>query len=185
MALSERGAVLTVRQQFALVAIFGLGVVGFALAGAVATGAADTTTDTTTTGPTTTASSTGPTLPRPSFTPGALNRAVRQSTIRKTICKRGWTKKIRPPVSYTNALKLEQMALYGETGSPSDYEEDHLIPLELGGAPRNPRNLWPEPRAQSKVCDPFETELKRAVCYRVLSLTKARLTIRAFKFSQG
>ncbi len=29
------------------------------------------------------------------------------------------------------------MAQYELTGSPSDYEEDHLILLELGGAPRN------------------------------------------------
>ena len=25
------------------------------------------------------------------------------------------------------------------------YEEDHLIPLEDGGDPQDPRNLWPEP----------------------------------------
>jgi hypothetical protein len=25
------------------------------------------------------------------------------------------------------------------------YEEDHLIPLEIGGDPTDPRNLWPEP----------------------------------------
>ena len=25
------------------------------------------------------------------------------------------------------------------------YEEDHLIPLETGGNPVNPKNLWPEP----------------------------------------
>jgi len=26
-----------------------------------------------------------------------------------------------------------------------DYEEDHLVPLEVGGNPHDPRNLWPEP----------------------------------------
>jgi hypothetical protein len=44
-------------------------------------------------------------------------------------------------VSYTNKLMIKQMVQYGEGGSPADYEEDHVIPLELGGAP-NPRNLW-------------------------------------------
>ena len=97
-------------------------------------------------------------LPDKKRTPGALNPRVRQSTIKKTICKSGWTKKIRPPVSYTNALKIKQMVLYEETGSPSEYEEDHFIPLELGGAPRNPKNLWPEPRSQSKLSDPLETQ---------------------------
>ena len=96
-------------------------------------------------------------LPDPKITPGALNPKVRQSTIKKTICKSGWTKTIRPPVSYTNALKIKQMVLYEETGSPSEYEEDHFIPLELGGAPRNPKNLWPEPHSQSKLSDPLET----------------------------
>jgi hypothetical protein len=42
------------------------------------------------------------------------------------------------------------MPLYGLTGTPSAYEEDHLIPLELGGALRNPKNLRPEPRAQAR-----------------------------------
>src|SRR6266566_1403060 len=28
---------------------------------------------------------------------------------------------------------------------PRHYEEDHLIPLAVGGSPRSPKNLWPEP----------------------------------------
>lgn len=124
-------------------------------------------------------------LPDPTITPGALNPKVRQSTIKKTICKSGWTKKIRPPVSYTNALKIQQMVLYEETGSPSLYEEDHFIPLELGGAPRNPKNLWPEPRSQSKLSDPLETSLKRKVCRGLMKLAKARAAIRLFKNTQG
>ena len=74
-------------------------------------------------------------LPIPSLTPGALNPKVKQATIKKTICKSGWTKTIRPPVSYTNTLKIEQMVLYGETGLTSEYEEDHFIPLASEKAP--------------------------------------------------
>ena len=110
---------------------------------------------------------------------------MRQSTIKKTICKSGWTKTIRPPVSYTNALKIQQMPLYLEGGSPSDYEEDHYIPLELGGAPRNPKNLWPEPHAQSKLSDPLENQLKRRVCNGLMSLKRARAAIRLFKNVHG
>lgn len=33
-----------------------------------------------------------------------------------------------------------------------------------GGAPRNPKNLWPEPRTQADKSDPLETKLKRQVC---------------------
>jgi hypothetical protein len=82
-------------------------------------------------------------------------------------------------------LKIKQMVLYEETGSPTDYEEDHFIPLELGGAPRNPKNLWPEPHAQSKLSDPLETQLKRKVCRGLMKLAKARATIRLFKNTQG
>ena len=124
-------------------------------------------------------------LPDASITPGALNPRVRQATLAKTICKRGWTRTIRPPVAYTNALKRRQMIMYGETGSLSEYEEDHFIPLELGGAPRSPKNLWPEPRSESRRSDPLETKLKRQVCKAMLSLKAARAAIRAFKKTQG
>jgi hypothetical protein len=136
---------------------------------------------------TSTTTTTVPTLVLPikSITPGVDNPTVRQGTIKKTICVKGWTKTIRPPVSYTNALKLMQMQQYGETGSPSDYEEDHFIPLELGGAPKNPMNLWPEPHAQSKINDPLETKLKREVCKGLIKLAKARAEIRAFKDANG
>ena len=124
-------------------------------------------------------------MPDPKITPGRLNPKVRQSTIKKTICKSGWTKTIRPSTSYTNALKIQQMVLYGETGSPSDYEEDHFIPLELGGAPKNPKNLWPEPHSQSKLSDPLETKFKKQVCKGILTLKRARAAIRLAKNTNG
>jgi hypothetical protein len=68
---------------------------------------------------------------------------------------------------------------------PSAYEEDHLIPLELGGAPRNPKNLWPEPRAQAAKSDPLETKLKRRVCRASIRLATARAAIRKYKNKNG
>jgi hypothetical protein len=143
-----------------------------------------------TTTTTTTSTTPGPGLPSvilpdPKITPGRLNPRVRQFTIMRTICKSGWTKKIRPPANYTRALKVKQMVLYGDTGSPSEYEEDHFIPLELGGAAKNPKNLWPEPRTQSKLSDPLENQLKSKVCKHVMTLKKARATIRLFKNTEG
>src|SRR6266566_332862 len=111
------------------------------------------------------------------LTPGAFNRTVSQRTIRSTICVHGWTKTIRPSVSYTNRLKLVQMRQYHETGSPSRYEEDHLIPLELGGHPTSPKNLWPEPHPRADVVDQIETSLKRQVCRGTLLLAQARRRI--------
>jgi hypothetical protein len=52
---------------------------------------------------------------------------------------------VRPAVSITRKEKIASMAAYGATGPSSSYEYDHLVSLELGGAPNDPRNLWPEP----------------------------------------
>jgi hypothetical protein len=94
-----------------------------------------------------TGSSRGPGLPDPALTPGARNPDVTPADLGSTICKSGWTKTVRPPVSYTNSLKKKQIAQYGYADTDlRHYEEDHLIPLEVGGAPRDARNLWPEPR---------------------------------------
>ena len=57
---------------------------------------------------------------------------------------------MRPPTSYTDELKLEGMRAYGRSGGAGDYQEDHLISLELGGHPTDPRNLWPEPRPHAE-----------------------------------
>jgi len=86
-------------------------------------------------------------LPDASTIPGAVNPAVTQKTIGETICIPGWTRIVRPAVGYTEELKRQQMAAFGyHDRRLSHYEEDHLIPLGLGGAPSDPRNLWPEPR---------------------------------------
>src|SRR5881227_2293039 len=80
-------------------------------------------------------------LPDPTCTPGVYNPDVTQSTINSTICVSGWTATVRPSTSYTNALKVKQIAEYGYSDtSTSDYEEDHLVPLELGGAPKDAEN---------------------------------------------
>lgn len=100
-------------------------------------------------------------------TPGALNPAVTQATIHATICVKGWTATIRPPASYTTELKHRQMAEYGVTGPLNDYHEDHMIPLEIGGAPQDPSNLWPEPVTGSvtaAIKDRLENSLHRQVC---------------------
>jgi Protein of unknown function (DUF3761) len=122
-------------------------------------------------------------LPNRSLTPGAVNTAVTQANIHSTICRTGYTKTIRPPSDYTTSLKESQLAsgyaYHGDT-STADYEEDHLISLELGGAPRNPRNLWPEPYAASegaRVKDRVENELHDLVCSGRLRLSAAQHAI--------
>lgn len=125
-------------------------------------------------------------LPNRTLTPGVYNPAVTQATIRFTICKVGWTATIRPPTSYTNPLKVRQIAIYGYADKVlADYEEDHLISLELGGSPMSAKNLWPEPHhikigghdLGSFSKDGFETHLKSLVCAGKLTLAKARAEI--------
>jgi hypothetical protein len=119
------------------------------------------------------------------LTPGALNPDVTQATIRSTICKHGWTRTIRPSATYTGDLKLRQMRRYGRSGSPRDYQEDHMISLELGGDPTDPRNLWPEPYARAAEVDQVENELNAAVCSGKLSLAEAQRRESQLKHTDG
>ena len=65
------------------------------------------------------------------------------------------------------------MREYRVGGSRSDYQEDHLISLELGGHPTDPRNLWPEPYPRASEVDSIENDLNAKVCAGQLSLDKA------------
>ena len=122
-------------------------------------------------------------LPDPTLTPGAINPAVTQANIQATICVRGWTRTVRPPEGFTYRLKRRQIREYGYRDRRlRRYEEDHLIPLDLGGSPTDPRNLWPEPRhprdgwtAEQK--DDLERVLVRLVCAGRISLDQARTAI--------
>jgi hypothetical protein len=119
-------------------------------------------------------------LPDRLCTPGITYSVVRPGTISKTICKSGWTSTVRPPESYTNALKVVQIRQYGyRDKNAKHYEEDHLIPLELGGSPRAKGNLWPEfdgghiPNPK----DAVENALRRAVCAGKVGLRAAQQAI--------
>lgn len=119
------------------------------------------------------------------LTPGVVNPDVTQRTIGDTICRPGWTRTIRPSSSYTGELKVKQMRAYGRSGRTSDYQEDHLISLELGGHPSDPRNLWPEPIPHALDVDQIENELNDAVCSGRMTLTEARRRESALKHSTG
>jgi len=119
-------------------------------------------------------------LPIHSVTPGATNPNVTQENIYSTICVSGYTKTIRPPVSYTTPLKQRQLAsTYSRyhDQSTKDFEEDHLIPLEIGGNPTDVRNLWPEPwfgTYGAKAKDKLENRLHAAICSGNTTLAQAQ-----------
>jgi len=122
-------------------------------------------------------------LPDPKLTPGSINPDISQSNIQSTICVSGFTATIRPPSSYTTGLKIKQLqAGYAINGdySTGDYEEDHLISLELGGSPSDPRNLWPEPyfgKFDARVKDRLENKLHDLVCSGAITLRTAQRAI--------
>jgi hypothetical protein len=142
--------------------------------------------------------------PDPICTPGAINPAVTQANISSTICKSGWTATVRPPLSYSSKLKGLAMgtgpytiSYQGQTWtdrgynsqpkSRNDVELDHLVPLETGGAPADPHNLFPEPGGvahyallvngvdgSSIAKDSYEGWVKRQICSGKLTLVEGQ-----------
>ena len=126
-------------------------------------------------------------LPDPARTPGSINPGATQENLDDTVCNSGWAAKVRPPSAYTSALKFAQIIEYGYSDrNPAHYQEDHLVPLELGGAPRDPRNLWPQPNVitladgseiNAEAKDNLEDELHRRVCEGSMLLADAQRLI--------
>ena len=73
-------------------------------------------------------------------------------------------------------IKIEQLRTKSR-GMPSDYELDHLIPLELGGCPDCKANLWMEPLGAALRKDTVERHLHREVCAGRMELTEAQQMI--------
>jgi hypothetical protein len=115
----------------------------------------------------------------PAFAAGLpLNPAVTQETIATTICVPGWTKTVRPSAHYTTAIKIK---LIRELEIPEellvDFELDRRIPLALGGASSEERNLELQPWDEAGGKDRTKTRLSRAVCAGNITLDEARLRI--------
>ena len=120
-------------------------------------------------------------LPDRKLTPGTVNGAISEEQYRAQCHTKGWTRLYRPPVGFTNSLKKLQMKEYGyPLARTRDYEEDHVVPLCLAGAPQDPANLWPQPRfgewsADRK--DTLEARLCRLVCDGRVPLAEAQREI--------
>jgi hypothetical protein len=69
------------------------------------------------------------------------------------------------------------MSAYGDARPAHDYEYDHLVPLELGGATNDRRNLWPEPGSSPNPKDRVEDQLNHAVCDGQMTLAQAQREI--------
>ena len=90
-------------------------------------------------------------MPDPHCTPGALNPAVTQATIHKTICRRGYSSSIRPSTSVTGPEKLASIRAYGFHRGPGQLR---VRPSHLAGAGRC-RQRQPQPLAgERRVTEP-------------------------------
>jgi hypothetical protein len=114
-------------------------------------------------------------FPDPALTPGALNPGVTQDSIRETVCLAEWIPKQQPPMSYLAELKATQVTALHLEGPASDYAEDHLVPLCVGGHPTDPRNLWPQ-RVEGDWNFKVKNQFEAAVCTR---LCRGELTLEA------
>jgi hypothetical protein len=103
----------------------------------------------------------------------SLNPNVTQANIKQTICVANWAASVRPTPSYTSRLKTKQLKA-AHLAPASDYVEDHIVPLSVGGAPKDPLNLKPQLKAESLDKDRIEALVRRRVCSGRISLADGR-----------
>ena len=121
----------------------------------------------------------GSVLP-PATTPGAIDPAVTQANIGRTICRPGYARAVRPSFAITGPYKRQLMAAQHPDGRMTDYELDHLIPISIGGAPFDPRDLWLQPRrgrANAGNKNELAYVLWRLVCEHRVPLRTAQRSI--------
>lgn len=120
---------------------------------------------------------------------------VTQDNLQQTICNTQYvvgnkapmtySRAVRPPVSYTNAVKVQlfqkrpaaviaaDTKILGRDPVIKDYELDHWIPIADGGHPRDPKNLklqlWMGTNGAKKK-DVVEAEVHRRLCAGTMTL---------------
>jgi hypothetical protein len=116
----------------------------------------------------------GALLPDAACTPGAANPQL----TRDVLCAPGFT--TRQYRHVTEAQKRRAYSRYGiATHAAGEYEVDHLLALEDGGA-NDDANLWPEPAGPSAGFhqkDVVEAYVHRQVCAGTLDLAEAQRQI--------
>jgi hypothetical protein len=116
----------------------------------------------------------------PAGTPGATDPAVTQANITITVCRPGYSRAVRPPYAITGPFKRRLMDVQHPGERMADYELDHLIPISLGGAPFDTRDLWLQPRngqANAAQKNALAYILWRLVCEHRLPLRTAQRAI--------
>jgi hypothetical protein len=140
---------------------------------------------TTTTSPTTTAGTVTTTLVLPTIT-GVVDPSVTQDNLKVTVCAKGYTAKVRPPKSYTEAIKRKLFKAAGSPGKLADFELDHFVPLELGGDPKALGQFWLQPIKQAVYDDRHEENvLHSQLCAGKITLAEAQAQNLQWKTTKG
>ncbi|HYN27646.1 MAG TPA: hypothetical protein VES94_05045, partial [Burkholderiales bacterium] len=112
---------------------------------------------------------------------GVFNPDVTQETIGQTICVPGYTKAVRPPITFINRVKETLLTRAGrDHAEASRYKLDHIVPLALGGHPRKLENLELERRdgaSSAKRKNRIEAKLQCLVCSGQVTLADAQQEI--------
>lgn len=114
---------------------------------------------------------------------GALNPEVTQDNITTTICHSGWATQQRfkyAPQQVSENIKRKIFRAQKATGHLGDYELNHIVSIELGGALLDLTNLDLQPlrgRDGAKAGDLVENSLHSKVCKGTMTLGAAQVEI--------
>lgn len=121
-----------------------------------------------------------PTLPDSQRTPGAVVPSITQGNIAGTICSAEYVSRQSPPPSLKAAETRRIAGVLYPGGKPENFALDQLVPVSLGGAATDPRNLWLQPwtgENNSNDKDNLERLLQKMVCSGQLPLATAQQEI--------
>ena len=111
-------------------------------------------------------------------TPTPATPGVTRTLTRAAVCRTRWGVDRR---HVTLSMRKQVFAAYGIPWSEhAQYEVDHLVPRELGGAD-DVANLWPQPwegALNARMKARLENRLHRLVCAGTVSLSSAQQRIR-------
>lgn len=97
---------------------------------------------------------------------------------KEQLCIPGYSSSVRPPSGYTTSLKIAQLEKMGlSTKDLGAWEEDHFVPISLGGSPADPKNLSPQPFPEAHYKDTVEWDLYHRMCKGEITLGEAQKMI--------
>lgn len=121
-----------------------------------------------------------PSRPDERRTPGVIDSRITQANIGRTICNPDFIKARTLPPSWTAATTRRMADVLYPDQNPDNLVLDQLVPIALGGAPKDQRNLWLQSWAgeqNSEKKDGLETMLNRMVCRGQLTLAAAQQAV--------